>query len=92
MLETKKELVKKYNEGHFKEVAFYNPSAFDVLEIIDIDDYDEYVFGYYQYMDHEKKFFKVKFYWTEHDQRFRVQGKNYYISEFLRSSFIKDIG
>ena len=83
---TKKELIQKYETGSFTEEFVYNPSAFDAMVIVDINDYEEYVFGYYQYMNEKKEFFKVKFYWTEHDQRFQVKGTSYYVSEFLGSS------
>ena len=89
---TKKELIKKFVFGGFSDMAVYNPSAFESVVIVELNDWSEYVFGYTQYMNEEKKFFKVKFYWSEHDQRFSVQGRTYYVSEFLTNSFIKNIG
>ena len=51
------------------------------IYIIDIDHHDEKVFGYNVA---ENKFFRVKIYLLEHDARFTLDKKSYYLSTFMK--------
>jgi hypothetical protein len=83
MMGTKKELIEMYNKGELKDNAIYNPSAFDAYVLCEWD--DEQAFGYYQYMDQDKDFFKVKMNILNDDTSIRVHGKTLKGSNFLRT-------
>jgi hypothetical protein len=82
MIQTKRELVADYRKGILRDSAYYNPSAFDVVMIIELT--DEMVFGYYQYQTDKQEFFKLKLNALIDDYSFRLSGKMYRLSDFLR--------
>lgn len=71
-----------YNEGKLKDVAIYNPSMFDAVVIAECD--DENVFGYYQYGEHDKKFFYVKLYHYPNTSLFYRNGICYDLNDFMK--------
>lgn len=79
--ESKKELIRLYERGSLKDKAFYNPHAHEVIAIIEAN--DEHVFGYRQYFDNAKKYFKLKLEGTAR-KRFTIDGQICYIDQFLR--------
>lgn len=82
---TKKELIQKYNAGELKDNGYYNPSAYDVWMLVEWN--DEFVFGYYQYSDHPKEFFKVKLKTLNDDYYFEVKQHYLKLSMFMRLSY-----
>jgi hypothetical protein len=85
MFETKAELIKKEKSGKLQEVAIYNPSAFDAVVLCEYN--EDFAFGYYQYMDKEKDYFKVKVNILEEDTSMKIKGRTYRGSNFMRVNF-----
>jgi hypothetical protein len=79
---SKQELIRLYENGKIREKAFYNPHAFETIAIIEMD--DEHVFGYRQYFESKKKYFKLKLAGVER-RKFMIDGQICYIDQFLRS-------
>jgi hypothetical protein len=82
---TKKELIEQYNAGILKNNGIYHPSAFDAYVLVEWN--DEYVFGYYRYMENEREFFKVKLHALNDDYFFHVKNGYLKLSKFMRLSY-----
>lgn len=84
MMYTKKELIKQYQAGELHVNAIYSTSAFDGYSLIEWT--DEFVFGFYQYMDMPEKFFMVKVNILNDDISFKVgkHGRTIKGSECMR--------
>lgn len=71
------ELIKLYNNGELHDLALYQPSNADKYVICFYS--GTYVFGYYQYLDNKKQFFKAT---TILRPSFKVKGKSLRASMF----------
>lgn len=85
MQSTKKELIKLYNEKKIWDVASCSMSMWNRYVIIEAT--DEWVFGYYQYSDGEKSFFKVQLRdAADGDKFFSVQQTYLKLSMFMKTN------
>lgn len=82
---TKKELIDQYAKNIISDNAVYNPSAFDAYILVEWT--DEWVFGYYQYQNNEKEFFKVKLKPLNDNYYFEVKQHYLKLSMFMRLSY-----
>jgi hypothetical protein len=87
MMLTKKDLKKMYNEGKLKDSGYFNPSAFDVIMLVEWT--DEIAFGYYQYQDGKKEFFfrKMEYNITSDTCFFKLNNRRYHLDNFMRMNF-----
>ena len=87
MMLTKKDMIALYKDGKLKDSGYFNPSAFDVIMLVEWT--DEFAFGYYQYQDGKKEFFfrKMEYLIQSDTSYFKLQGRRHHLDNFMRISF-----